>query len=253
MFFVISKTILAFILPPASLLILLVLGLVIMKKRRSTGLAIIWTCLALLYAVSTKPVANGLMNRLEREYVPYTPSGKKPEAVVVLSGGVRDLSWAGLGQAPSETSLSRTVMGVVLSRAWIGMPMVFSGGNGDPAKTGVSEAQAMAETAVTLGVRKDGILVEGTSRNTLESAVAVAGIIRERRIVLMTSAFHMRRSVRMFEKQGFTVTPAPVAYLTEQAPITLWSFIPSAASMCLSAAAMQEYGSRAWYSLIGKI
>jgi len=55
----------------------------------------------------------------------------------------------------------------------------------------------------------------------------VADILRKKRIVLVTAAFHMHRSVRMFEKQGFKVTPAPTAFLTEQRPVTAWSFIPA--------------------------
>lgn len=253
MFFVISKAVLAFILPPGSLIIMLVLGFVIIKRRRRAGLVLFWTGVVLLYAFSIRPVAHRLMYGLERDYLPSAIRNGKPEAIVVLSGGVRDLSWAGLGQTPTETSLSRTVAGVLLHRTCGGAPMIFAGGNGDPSKTGVSEAQAMAETAVALGVRKDRVLVEGLSRNTLESAAEVAERIRERRILLVTSAFHMRRSVRMFEKRGFTVTPAPVAYLAEQRPVTLWSFVPGSANVCLSSAALQEYLSRTWYALRGEI
>jgi uncharacterized SAM-binding protein YcdF (DUF218 family) len=111
----------------------------------------------------------------------------------------------------------------------------------------------MAVTAIDLGVRKEHVLVEDSSRNTLESAVNVARILSKKRIVLVTSAFHMHRSVRMFEKQGFKVTPAPADYLTEKQTVTAWSFIPRAGSMHLAATALQEYLSRTWYRLRGQI
>lgn len=253
MSFAVSKLAMALILPPAGLIILFALGLLLMRKYRRAGVSTLWLSLALLYALSTQPVANGLMNRLEREYRPFTPSGKRPDAVVVLAGGVRDISWTGLKQAPEDASLSRTVAAVALYRAYGGVPLVFAGGSGDPARPDSSEAQAMADAAVTLGVAKDRILVESASRNTLESAREVAGILRKRRIVLVTSAFHMHRSARMFEKQGFTVIAAPAVYLSERRPVTAWAFIPRAGCLSLSATALQEQLSRTWYALIGKI
>ncbi|HWR72288.1 MAG TPA: YdcF family protein [Nitrospirota bacterium] len=243
----------ALILPPASLIILLAMGLLVMKKYHRAGMSMLWLGLAVMYALSIQPVANGLMNRLEREYPPFKPAGKRPDVIVVLSGGVRDLSWVGLEPAPAETSLARTVAAAGLYRAYGGLPMVLAGGSSDPAKPVISEAKAMAGIAVRLGVRKDHIIVEGTSRNTLESAAAVAGILKKKRIVLVTAAFHMHRSVRMFEKQGFTVTPAPTAYLSDQHPVTARSFIPSAANMSLTSITLQEHISRAWYSLRGDI
>lgn len=253
MLFAFQKLVIALILPPASLIILLALGLLVMKKYHRGGVAMIWMGLVLLYALSTQPVADGLMNRLEREYPPFKPAKARPEAIVVLAGGAKDLSWAGLGITQAENSLARTVAAVAFYRVFGGVTMVMAGGSGDPAQPAISEAKAMSDTAVSLGVRKGHILVEDASRNTLESAANVANILRKKRIMLVTAAFHMHRSVRMFEKQGFKVTPAPSAFLTEQRPITVWSFIPRDASLSISSTAIREYLSRTWYALWGDI
>lgn len=246
--FILTKLVLVFILPPASLIILMTAGLLRMKKHPGSGAALIWLGIVLLYAASIEPVSSGLINRFEREYPPFAPSGTKPDAIVVLSGGIRDLSWNGLEPEPAEASLMRVVTGVKLYRAFGGVQMVMSGGSGDPANPAVCEARAMTETAVDLGVPEKRIITECGSRNTLESAAAVAKLIRGRRIVLVTSAYHMHRAKKMFEKKGFHVTPAPTAYLSEQSPFSAYSFIPGSSNLWTTSTGLREQISRWWYS-----
>jgi len=164
--------------------------------------------LVLLYALSTQPVADGLMNRLERSIRHSSREGKTRGDRRPCGRSERPFL-GGLGITQAETSLTRTVAAVAFYRVSGGVTMVMAGGSGDPTQPKISEAKAMSDTAVSLGVRKDHILVEDASRNTLESAANVAAILKKKRIVLVTSAFHMHRSVRMFEKQGFKVTRRP--------------------------------------------
>jgi len=144
MLFAFSKIMIALILPPASLIILLALGLLVMRKYHRAGVSILWIGLVLLYALSTQPVADGLMNRLEREYPPFKQGKVRPEAIVVLAGGAKDLSWAGLGITQAETSLARTVAAVAFYRVSGGVTMVMAGGSGDPTQPKISEAKAMS-------------------------------------------------------------------------------------------------------------
>ena len=254
MSFYLTKTLLAFLLPPASLLILLALGLLLLKVHAKRGITLLSLGLMLLYLASIRPVAHGLMNGLESEYPPFKRSKGRPDAIVVLTGGVREISWAGIKQTPGDASLARVIEGIVLYRAYIGsVPLVISGGCGDPEKRLLPEAGAVAETAVSLGVPKNRILVEDGSRNTRESAAAVAKLVKGKRIVLVTSAFHMKRSVRMFEKQGFTVHAAPTDFRSSRRPVTPHAFIPTAGNLFLTSTALQEHLSRAWYGMRGEM
>jgi uncharacterized SAM-binding protein YcdF (DUF218 family) len=161
---------------------------------------------------------------------------------------VRDLSWIGLGPEPSETSLERTVQGVLLYRAKR-IPLVVVGGSGDPARPDLREADAMARVASGLGVPKRDIIIEKKARNTIESAKAVKTMFPGKRIILVTSASHMKRAAGMFAKQGVDAIPAPTGYRSEQQRFSLSLFLPTAGALNLSSRALAEYMSLAWYSL----
>ncbi len=251
MSFVITKVLMYLILPPASFLILMGVGFFIMKKHPHCGRAFAGAGFFLLYLMSTGYVADRLIKPLEEEYRPFTVSAVKLDAVVVLTAGAKDLSWMDVKSAPSEASLERLVTGIRFSKR-LHIPLVITGGSGDPSRPQLSEADAMAETAVSLGVPRKGIIIENKSRNTLESAAAMKNILRGRRILLVTSAYHLKRSTAMFKKQGFTVVPAAAGYKAEQQAFSFFSLIPQASSLHVSSIAIHEYVSFIWYNYRGK-
>jgi uncharacterized SAM-binding protein YcdF (DUF218 family) len=130
---------------------------------------------------------------------------------------------------------------------------MFVGGSGDPSKPGLKEADAMARTSISIGVPAQDIRVENSARNTLESAKQVKRLLAGGRIILVTSAFHMKRAVALFKKQGFDVIPAPVGYRAEQRKLTGYSFIPHPDDLYSSSAALSEYMSYRWYSMWGDL
>ncbi len=254
MFFIAAKVLQALVLPPSSLLILMAIGFLIVKGRRFPGILFISTGFLLLYGLSIHPASNALLAPLEASSPPFKDGAAHAHAIVVLTAGVRDLSWTGFGPEPepSETSLERLVKGVTLYRT-LHLPVVIAGGSGSPIETALREADAMAHTASTLGVPDTDIVIENRSRNTVESARAVKDMLRGNRILLVTSAFHMKRSVAMFKKQGFDVIPAPVGYRSEYKPMSFYTFIPSAGNLANSSAALSEYASLFWYGMIGDL
>jgi uncharacterized SAM-binding protein YcdF (DUF218 family) len=252
MFFIISKVLLYLVLPPSIILILMAAGFLIVGQKRAVGWGLIALGFLLLYGLSTGPVMNSLIIPLETRYPPFKDTSVRADAIVVLSGGIRDLSWLGIDPEPSALSLERLVKGVMLHRV-LRLPLIISGGRGSLIPSDMPEADAMARTAVELGVPGKKILIENNSRNTLESAMAVRGLITGRRIILVTSAFHMKRSVALFEKQGFDVVPAPTGYLALRRPLSLYAFIPSAVALATSSVALSEDISFAWYSMRGDL
>jgi len=71
------------------------------------------------------------------------------------------------------------------------------------------------------------------------------------RIILVTSAFHMRRARMLFERQGFEVEPFPVDFQTSDRPtINVLSFIPSAHALAKSETAMREGVGMLYYLII---
>jgi uncharacterized SAM-binding protein YcdF (DUF218 family) len=250
--FVIPKILLTLMLPPAGPLFLAAAGFLTVRKYQRLGRAFIISGFALLYLLSIQPVSDLLMRPLERSFPPLKTTAVSASAIVVLSGGVKDLSWVGLNSEPSEASLGRLLAGVRLYEA-LHLPLVLSGGSGDPTNREISEADAMTRLAASLGVSRKDIVVERKSRNTIESAKALKRSLRGKRIILVTSAFHMKRASAMFKAQGLDVIPAPAGYTSEQRGFSLFTLIPTANHLCTSATALHEYLSFLWYKGRGVI
>ena len=252
MTFIFFKTALSLILPPASLIIIMAAGFLIIGLRRGLGRLLIAVGFLLLYLLSISPISSALLKPLEASFPPWKGGQVKADAIVVLGGGVRDLTWLALPSEPSCSSNERVVKGVTIYRKHH-LPLVFMGGNGDPSGTRSPDADAMARMALELGVSAKDVKVENKSRNTLESSKALKGMIKGSDIILVTSAFHLKRASAMFTKQGFRVMPAPAAYRYEHEKITFFSFIPHAGTLADSSTAISEYASLLWYSLNGAI
>jgi uncharacterized SAM-binding protein YcdF (DUF218 family) len=250
--FALTKILHLLLLPPASLILLVLAGLILLPRRRTLGRALITGGLVLLYLLSLPSVANVLIRPLEAAYPPYAFPSKKADAVVVLGGGARDLSWVPSPPAPAESSLERLVEGISLART-LRIPLAITGGSGEINPGGVREADAMADTAARLGFPRRDLILENRSRNTWENAEYVKKLLPGRTIVLVTSAYHMRRSAAMFRKQGFTVIPAPAGYKSPLGPVSITSLIPQAGALYTSSTALAEYLSLAWYHATGKL
>ena len=250
--FTIAKIIVSIVLPPAGLLFIMVAGLFLMKRKKPAGAPLLLTGIILLYLLSLPYTADLLIRPLEATYPPLNDGMVQADAIVVLSGGGKDLSWLPNISEPGPDSLERTIAGVKLARK-LKLPLVFTGGSGEVAPTAVREAIPMADVALSLGIPREEIIVEAASRNTLENAAATRKLVQGNRILLVTSAFHMRRSVAMFQKQGFTVIPAPAGYHAQTRRASPMMLVPRAGNLDTSALAISERISLIWYSLTNRI
>lgn len=252
MAFVVAKTVQILLLPPASLLILMLGGALVYHRRRAAAKTLIALGAVLLYLLSLPLTADLLIRPLERFAPPLQQKDIGANAVVVLGSGVRDLSWIPATAAPSETALCRLVTGIETA-SFLNIPLVLSGGSGEIASGTVREADALAELAVRLGVPRERIRIDPLSRNTRENASLVRAIVGGDDIVLVTSAFHMRRAEALFAREGFRVIPAPTCYRAETRPASLGNLLPRAGNLETSSLALSEYLSTAWYRFRGLI
>lgn len=252
MTFVIQKAIWFLILPPASLVLIILVGLFLSRKRRLLGKILIFSGAALLYVLSIPHVADRILRPLERSAHPVTTENISVDAIVVLGGGSVDLQWLGADPVPNAETSARLLEGIMLARR-LGIPLVLSMGNGEPFATKVNDADTMAETAFSLGIPRKQVLIENVSRNTLENSHAVRKLIRGDRIVLVTSAYHMKRAKAMFIKQGFSVVGAPVYFLAQTRKFSPVSLIPLASALSQSATGIAEWVSIFWWGIRGEI
>ena len=250
--YAVTKTILFLMLPPAGPLIMVAVGFAVVRTCRGFGRTLIASGLLLLYAFSITPVSNALLKPLEAGFRAAQSGQAKADAIVVLGGGVSDRSWLELPSEPSSISHDRLIEGIKIYRKQR-LPLVFVGGNGDPRRDLTPDADAMAVNARALGVPAKDIKVENKSRNTLEGARALKGVIKGKTIIIVTSASHMKRASAMFVKQGFRVIPAAAGYRYDPEKLSPHILIPRAIRLADSAAALSEYISLSWYSLKGAL
>ena len=198
----------SWLLPPAGPLLLALLGLWLARRRPGLGTTLGVVGIGTLLAMSLPVVSDAVQRRLE-VYPPLDLSGPvEAGAVVVLAGGVRRAPIAGAPDEPSTFTLERLAHGVEVSRR-TGLPLLLSGG---PVVGGAPESEAM-QAAARRYFGAEARWLETRSRTTAENAAYTAALLRAEgieRIVLVTSAGHMRRSVAQFEAQGLVPVPAPI-------------------------------------------
>ena len=144
--------------------------------------------------------------------------------------------------------------GIALFKAVKAQKLVFTGGKMPWDKAKKTEGDVLMEYAITNGIPSEKIFVTKDVENTADEAVAVKELISPSiRIILVTSAYHMYRAKRLFEKQGFIVIPFKVDYKTAgESEITVIDFLPSAGNLGMTETGMRENLGRLYY-FIGSV
>ena len=234
---------------PAGLTIFLVgVGLILRKKL------ICWFGLVFLFMLSTGFVSGKLMRLVEGgEERRAIQNVEAADAIVVLSGMIEERKNAPLGEWSG--AVDRFECGVDLIQEGKAPLLIFTGGWLPWVPNSKPEGEILALRAVKLGVPKDKIMVTAKAQNTEEEAIAVRQICRnwgatesKPRIILVTSAFHMKRAEMLFRKNGFDVNPFPADFQSSNnGGITILSFLPSAHALARSETAIREMIGLAYY------
>ena len=223
-----------------------------------TGVGLIWLC---AMPLSSRQLIWGLEDRAAALTPQQLP---RADAVVVLGGGLRPALPPRQGVEVTEGG-DRLLRGVQLVRRGLAPLLVTSGGRvsftgHDPAPP---EALWARDLAQELGLPADRILINPGSRTTAEEARDIGALGRRRgwtRVLLVTSAFHMPRSLATFQQRsGLTVVPVACDYqLPDRAHYgkptlgnTLKSLLPDAEALYLSTLALKEHLGLAIYRLRG--
>lgn len=143
--------------------------------------------------------------------------------------------------------------GIALFKAAKAQKLVFTGGKMPWYKVKKTEGEVLKEYAISNGIPSEKIFVTKEVENTADEAVAVKELINPRkRIILVTSAYHMYRAQRLFEKQGFIVIPYKVDYkASRNNTTTLMDFLPSAGNIELIETGIREIIGRIFYLVKG--
>lgn len=250
---------------PLTLACLLLISVLLTRRWPRWGRVGVLLALMILWIAGNHWVANGLARSLEWRY-PSLQSIPEAGAIVLLGGGTM------LDEPPRPIVEINSAGDRIIYAAWLynqgaADKIITTGGriswltNGSAADTG--PAHAMTELLEMLGVPREVIYVETESLNTFDNARFSKRILEQmgvEKILLVTSALHMPRAVRLFEAQDLEVIPAPVDYSTSESDLTLsgisWqSFLlrlfPGVDDLSLTTRAMKEYLGLLYYQLRG--
>jgi uncharacterized SAM-binding protein YcdF (DUF218 family) len=242
----------ALFLPIGVTALLVVAGLLLRRRLLClAGLAVLW--------LASTPVIGNAAIRAAEGWQARQPIAAAPRAraIVVLSNG--------RAQPPGDPAASewgddvdRFYGGVDLFKAGKAPLLIFTNPQ-LPWRPGAdTEGDRLADWAAELGVPRDRILVTGGVANTDDEARAVAGALAGRaksdevsQVLLVTSAYHMRRARFLFARAGLDTAPFPVDFQTGEGHIlTILDFLPNAGSLRNTETALREMYGLLFYQLL---
>jgi uncharacterized SAM-binding protein YcdF (DUF218 family) len=215
--------------------------ILLLFRRRRMALSALALGLGWLYLSSTALFADYLMATLERDYPPTALSVTSQAGAIVLLGGATrgDTHMSSLGDLNQQAD--RLVHAVALYKAGKAPRILVTGGGQRGARP---EAELMRDLLEVMGVPRKAILLERRSRDTYQNALNSAVLLNNlhiRKILLVTSAFHMRRSEALFALQGLEVIPAPTDYQRLVMPPVLPRWLPGVENLARTTIALHEH------------
>jgi uncharacterized SAM-binding protein YcdF (DUF218 family) len=251
-FFVLSKILDVLLSPLAWAILLVGAGLLLRERRPRASRGCLGGALAVLYLFSIEPVALGLWSSLEAD-PPKSAPREEPYDVVVLLGGLVEEGPTELhGLAMYNENVERLLVTRELLADGRAKKVLLSGGAASGRS--VIEARILADELARMGIARDRMVLEEISRNTRENAVEAKRIAdREgwQSMVVVTSAFHMRRALGCFRKVGLSPDTLPVDFRTYRFELLRASFLPRTGALNTSAVAIRELFGRVVYRLQG--
>lgn len=206
--------------PSNALFALLGAGVLLLFVARRLGTAIVTLAAVLLGGAGLLPLGQAMLRPLEARF-PFDPAVDAPDGVVILGGYIG----AELSPAPADIALNdkaeRLTMAAVLARRWPDAAIILTDGTVDPARP--SGAQSSADALDGMGVARSRMVLETRALSTFDNAVFTRRIVEPtagETYVLVTSAWHMPRSVATFRAAGWPgIVPFPVDYVTDRKPL----------------------------------
>jgi uncharacterized SAM-binding protein YcdF (DUF218 family) len=227
------------LLPSSFVLLLIVVGLFlwVVSRRKTLGKVLMLFGILLYYLFSITIVSNYLLSPLEDKYSPLEEEDveRADEVVLLLGGKEADIL---RGSEVLRISYLRNQE----------VKIIISGT--DPLLPTSEEALGVKKFFVSRGLEEENIVIEGRSRNTWENIRNVREIVGEEPFFLVTSAYHMERAKREFEKVEASFIPAPTDFKVKTEKYNALDFFPDAQNLRNSDLAVHEYLGILWYNFV---
>jgi uncharacterized SAM-binding protein YcdF (DUF218 family) len=209
-------------------------------QRRRTAAWLFVSVALVVYVGAVGWVADALLAPLERRYLPLQ-DGSLPAVgyIVVLGSSYAPRDGIPVTAALDEDGLNRIVEGIRLARRLGAVRLVASGG----APRGETPAAlGYARIARDLGIDEASLVIMKDSLDTGAEARSIAALLGAAPFILVTSAYHMPRAMRLMERAGARPIPAPTGHLVNQSVYKGWSrYFPTSSGLRKTDRALHEY------------
>lgn len=255
LFFWISKLAWLFISPDSLLLIMFGLGLLLLWRGRERWAGrILGFVFFVFLLIGLFPVGEWLLNPLEKKY-PANPQLEKVDGIIILGGAEQPTRSAMWKQVVVDEAGERDLAFLKLAREFPEAKLLFTGGSSSMVEQGLKGADVAKQLFQEQGLDISSIIFESESRNTWENGVLSKKLVEPKaheNWVLITTAWHMPRSVGIFCQQDWKVIPYPVDYWTNKDNLLRmdWGFAGHLKNLSV---AVKEWIGIAAYTYTGKM
>lgn len=246
-----------YLLQPSSLVFLALLAAFAfaIRGRKTAAWRIMLPTCAVIGLFGIGPASDLVIVPLETRFPrPAMPADAKIAGLIML-GGAEDSSasrprGAGMPVVMAVNEGGERVMETAaLARRYPNAKVVISGGSGHVFRERTPEAEITADALEDLGIARSRMVLEGRSRTTFENAAETRTLLAQKpgeRWLLITTAWHMPRSIATFRKAGISVEPWPVDYRT-RGHFDLWRLN----SNPFEGLRRLDFAAKEWVGLVG--
>jgi uncharacterized SAM-binding protein YcdF (DUF218 family) len=261
MFLFISKLLPLFIYPVGLSCLLMLLALWLCYRRSRKAYIPILLALTIVAIAGNIQVGNRLIASLERQYLPLVDP-PPADAIVILGGGTRNNESPRIIPDLSDRG-DRLIYGAKLYQDGAAPKIILSGGRIQWYGGDSSEAESMATILELFDIPRTDMILESRSLNTHDNAIFTKEILQReqlKRILLVTSAAHMSRSLAIFRRAKIDAIPAPADFMVSDRNLIesryskqsrILSLIPTSESLDFTTQALKEYIGMFIYRLRG--
>ncbi|PCJ32332.1 MAG: hypothetical protein COA90_03520 [Gammaproteobacteria bacterium] len=216
LFFIVSKIVWGLLSPTNLIILLMALGtllLLLNKVRLAKWLLVPTTIISL--GLLSYPFGDILIEPLENRFSKPTTLPETIDGIIILGGGERLKISVERHTAEVGDGGDRFIAGAILAKHYPDSPVIFSGGSGLLQFQSDRTAGDIAkDLLLAIGIDESRLIIEDKSRNTYENFVKLKSVLPKvnGRYLLVTSAFHMPRSMGIAQQQGVNVIAYPVDF-----------------------------------------
>lgn len=230
-------------------ILILITGILYWRKKSKISYLLLIISTFWLLFISTPFLPNLLVSYLENQFEVLSPNElndfNHPVNILVLGGGHSNDDRLPSTNQLSEVALARLVEGIRLYRQLPNSRLITSGAAG---KEGIPQAEVLKRAAILLGIEEKNIQTQTLPKNTWAEATEYKRIFGDSaQLIIVTSATHMPRAVKLFRKAGLTPIAAPTNHLVKKGNHRdPWFWIPSSGNIRMMESAIHEYAGIVW-------